>query len=780
MPDTTYLHIQGRESDPTRVVAMPGAAVRIGRGVQCEVRLSEPGLAEVQCLLRRRGDTWQIQPVGPSSLLTIEGQPVEHPRALPFGVPLQVGGHRLVIRPGEWGSYQAPFEVGERFNARRSVDPKLTPTPSEPTPRPEPVAPQSSSAQAEVERLKRWQARLEQRERWLKSRQEEKKWEARWKAAGEEIRSKSPTLGTGLQAASTRPPAARPTPTDSLRPLRPVTPTSRNDVARPLSERSTAPAGGSAPKATSGQSTSLAVIPPDALIVPVEPRIIAIPIIESPPVVPSSFEEVSADVGPETSLESLVFPIERYLPDADLASIDGLEVESGFLLPIETLILAESERADPIWDNARGDVDATTSPAVSPPDDMVIAPEPPRREPVTVLPRPSTKEQADFPSAAAIFAAQGTRSIPELQTKRGKQRRPIPTDPRGPAEWSSATWLALPPVAIVSLGLMTVGLFLGLSWSKDNMEAGRAVRSALRSETESPASIDPAVRPETRWWTTTAGHLAFWAAAIERSPEASERASEVDEILSAANRASPLQPEIRLALGRKSTLGTTTEPTQSLGLSRDVIALTHTARTLKKAGKSQAAIHAYRHAMEMATDSQPATLGTPVFDDDPHVRRFRLPHEALIQGVATDMLDAGGWDSSDWSSVVPASPLARFAVARVLREKGNVDASKLFDLAVDANLPGDPALHAENLAAKAEALAFMERKPEAAEGYRRAIDRATDETTRRRWQLGLAEILSTLGASKERAELLEAAKGTDPTEDVTRKAMDAQNSAGLK
>ena len=46
--------------------------------------------------------------------------------------------------------------------------------------------------------------------------------------------------------------------------------------------------------------------------------------------------------------------------------------------------------------------------------------------------------------------------------------------------------------------------------------------------------------------------------------------------------------------------------------------------------------------------------------------------------------------------------------------------------------------------------------------------------------LGLAEILGQSGATKERAELLAAAKGSDPTEDVTRKAIDAQQGAGLR
>jgi hypothetical protein len=77
MTDTTYLQIQGGDDDAMRVVALPGAAIRVGRGAVCEVRLSDPDLAEVQCLLRRRGETWHVQPIGPAGLVSIEGSVVE-------------------------------------------------------------------------------------------------------------------------------------------------------------------------------------------------------------------------------------------------------------------------------------------------------------------------------------------------------------------------------------------------------------------------------------------------------------------------------------------------------------------------------------------------------------------------------------------------------------------------------------------------------------------------------------------------------------------------------
>ena len=64
MPESSLLHIQAVGSAQARVVPLSGLSVRIGRGLQCEVRLPDPSLADVQCLLRRRGATWHLQPLG--------------------------------------------------------------------------------------------------------------------------------------------------------------------------------------------------------------------------------------------------------------------------------------------------------------------------------------------------------------------------------------------------------------------------------------------------------------------------------------------------------------------------------------------------------------------------------------------------------------------------------------------------------------------------------------------------------------------------------------------
>jgi tetratricopeptide (TPR) repeat protein len=219
-----------------------------------------------------------------------------------------------------------------------------------------------------------------------------------------------------------------------------------------------------------------------------------------------------------------------------------------------------------------------------------------------------------------------------------------------------------------------------------------------------------------------------------------------------------------------------------VGLSRDVTALTLTARTLKRSGKTEAALRAYRLALELAADADPSRLAAPAFDDDPQVRRFRLPHEAIVGAVIREIIEAGEWGFSAWSSALPPRAVVRLTAARILREKGDTDAERAFGLVLadDVTAPASAILIAEELAARGEALALTERRREAAERYREAIAIAADDAIRRRWRLALAEVLTPLGESGERAALLEAAKASDPTDDVTRKAIEAQQFAGLK
>ena len=89
-----------------------------------------------------------------------------------------------------------------------------------------------------------------------------------------------------------------------------------------------------------------------------------------------------------------------------------------------------------------------------------------------------------------------------------------------------------------------------MGWTAvDNLSAGLAALAARRGEDAKPVPLDPAVRVETRWWKTTAGHLTLWSAAVERSaPEAAaSRRDEVRDAIDAAPDRGALQAAIRHA-----------------------------------------------------------------------------------------------------------------------------------------------------------------------------------------------------------------------------------------
>ncbi|HEY2154919.1 MAG TPA: hypothetical protein VGH33_04775, partial [Isosphaeraceae bacterium] len=405
---------------------------------------------------------------------------------------------------------------------------------------------------------------------------------------------------------------------------------------------------------------------------------------------------------------------------------------------------------------------------------------------VASAPAADGRARVEFRDAAAILAAQGRRVVNEPTGRPGTSRKTatygFPTDPALPAQWSVPAWFALSTAGSAAVVALGVGLMLAVGWTSANLSAGLAARAALRSDDAKPVMLDPAERAETRWWKTTAGQLALWSAAIERSPDAATRVDEVRDALDAARRSAPLESSTRYAWAQTIDGWETPSSVAAMGLSRDAAALTLTGRTLKRAGKAEAALRAYRAALELAASSDASRLAPPAFDDDQQVRRFRLPHEAIVGGVIRDMIEAGDWSFAAWSSALPPRAVVRLAAARILREKGNTDAERALGLVLadDLTSPDSPTLAAEELAAKAEALALTERRREAADRYREAIAMVEDDATQRRWRLALAEVLTPLGESSERATLLEAAKGSDPTDDVTRKAVEAQQFAGLK
>jgi hypothetical protein len=181
MADARFLHIRSRDADSPRVLPLSGSAVRIGRGRQCEVQLGEPALADVQCLLRRRGKNWHVQPVGPPGRLSIEGRPVEHPRTLSIGVPLRVGHHWLTLRPADesatrLGTFDAPITV-EPGTVFVAPIPPVRPVPLSERSYADPtrVIQQPAAGEGQREPARDWRARIDEHERWLQSRRSERR-----------------------------------------------------------------------------------------------------------------------------------------------------------------------------------------------------------------------------------------------------------------------------------------------------------------------------------------------------------------------------------------------------------------------------------------------------------------------------------------------------------------------------------------------------------------------------------------------------------------------------
>ena len=114
MPENACLHIQTRDTDPVRVVSLPGLSIRIGRASYCEVRLPEPEVAEEECHLKRRGRIWHLVPIGRPGAVRIDDHLVERSQPLPYGVPFRVGDHRLTLQSSEvaredWETFERPI-----------------------------------------------------------------------------------------------------------------------------------------------------------------------------------------------------------------------------------------------------------------------------------------------------------------------------------------------------------------------------------------------------------------------------------------------------------------------------------------------------------------------------------------------------------------------------------------------------------------------------------------------------------------------------------------------
>jgi tetratricopeptide (TPR) repeat protein len=361
----------------------------------------------------------------------------------------------------------------------------------------------------------------------------------------------------------------------------------------------------------------------------------------------------------------------------------------------------------------------------------------------------------------------------------------VPTIARKPAQWNLSLRLAWFPAAAAAAVLGAMGLLAAWSWSIEAEHSG-VVADRLTAAGAKAVALPPWVKPpDPRWWKTTPGHLTLWALWLDRAADDPATVEEAQQLLAAAARAAPLQARVRFAQARRepgSAEGPAAGSISSLALSRDVLPLAWTGHQLLAAGKKDAAQKAYRKALELASRAELSRLAPPGFIDDSQVRRYAMPAEDLIKPIVRDMADSSAWTYAEWSAAVPPDAVARLVAVRVLRERSVTD----FEAALDAlvaegdTAPSPGARAALAIAAHAEALALKQRWGEADQRYRQALEQMPDPTIRRSWWVNLAEIALRQNDESGRQKALEAARGNDPNEEITRRAVELLKDYGVR
>jgi tetratricopeptide (TPR) repeat protein len=390
-----------------------------------------------------------------------------------------------------------------------------------------------------------------------------------------------------------------------------------------------------------------------------------------------------------------------------------------------------------------------------------------------------------LPTAREILSANhvARTEVASVRPSPGRQvgTKPLPTTCRKPDYWTIPLWLGGLPVLVVALVWGMAEIALAWGWSIESKHAGVIANRLARGGTKVEPLPEGVTPPEPKWWKTTPGHLTLWGLDRDRTAASDPVAAEaVHEFLSAAAQASPLQPLVKFARARPS--GGANDPGSSVALSRDVVALAWTGHQLLSAGKKEAALKAYRAALEMAAKADLSRLAAPAFNDDSQVRRYALPAEELIGPIVRDMAESDSWTYAEWSQALPPIAVVPLAAARVLRERSSPDAEAALDAILDqpdATTPAGASI-AVQLAAQAEALALKGRWDEAEKLYGRAIDRLPEGVFRRSWWMNLAEIALRRNDDANRQKALEAAKGNDPSDAIARRAAELLKDFGVR
>lgn len=823
-----FLHIQADEGSPARVLELPGDSVRIGSGARCELCLPDAGLAEVQCILRRRGATWHLLPVGQGGRVVLDGRPVEGSRPLGPGSSFRVGEHLLVLRTSDesaspLGSFERPIVV----DPLPPGGPPPSPPPSA-TVRVEARSP-AEVVEAERQRLLDWQSRMADHGRRLRDRERERRSEARRRVDWRGFRE----------------PGAPPTPSAGA-PLRP-TPRVRIAPDEPVAERAPSPPPVPPPEVKGPSPVRIAPDeePPTA---PSQPAAASQPAEVPPPAAAPRVKFLLGEAARRARRSRGGGPHERgpAAPGAGFRGGGGAGEPRTAAEGAQGGCFDRAPSPQPSPTRAEGERPAGSgvdrvAPAfdlLTPPDDRggagggiaeaaeersvrtgSVSGEDGRLPSIEALgsgaqpvPGSTGQDRAAFEHAGPFVAhtaqevgwtwEEGSRAVrgawkpgdvaePEWPSARDlieshrslppvgegaasrpeparRVNRPQPTVAAAPASWSVPAWAAVGPVAAGWLAFWGIGLFLAWTWGRDDRAAG-VLADRLADPKAAPAGLGELPEgPGAAWWASTSGHLYLRAMAAAHDETDPDRADTTRFYLEAARSAGPLDRAARLASAG--------DDASALGLSRDVIALRRTGRALLKAGKVEQAMPAFRRALEMAARTDLERAPTPSFLDDAQIHRFALPFQDELAAIVNEAIGpaTGAEIAARLGALLPESPLAWLAAYRVLSDRGEAGAEAFLDRILAEQTTGD----ARGLAARAEAEAYRGRWDAAAADYRAALELVPSGEIRRSWALNLAEIESRLGHDEAMRDAWDAARGPVPDDPVNARLTEARRRHG--
>jgi|GEM_PF-2354086 len=403
-----------------------------------------------------------------------------------------------------------------------------------------------------------------------------------------------------------------------------------------------------------------------------------------------------------------------------------------------------------------------------------------RGQPVPLLPR-------DWPAARDILASH------QASVRRASASSPAPklarvepslTESREPSHWSIPLWLGWPLLLVGTLLGGTACLALAFIWSSDSRWTGmvsNALAQGGRAIKPLPSTVP---LPDGAWWKSSSPNLMQWALYFDQlSNTDPSYAQQADFFLNGAAQASPVQSQVRLAQARiPSPHDPAMELLAGLRVSQDIEGYAELGHTLFKAGHKEAALKAYRRALEMASLADPVRARPPEFDDNSEVMRYYLPNEDLIRRVIRDMADQSGWSFSEWSQALPSFALVPLTTIRVLQEKGSLDTESAFELILsrlDEPAP-EGTSNAVHLAAQAEALALKSRWTDAVPLYREAIEETSVSSIKRAWWMNLAEISRRLNDDQGRLVALGHARGEHANDEIAQRAGDLLKYSGSR